>query len=199
MDRGGPQYPGLLVVISGPSGVGKDALIKELFQVYPSLTKVTTITSRPPAEGEQQGVDYQFVSRQEFERLRDQGYLLEWAEVYGNYYGTPREETLSRLQRGEIAILKIDVQGSLTIKSLLPETVLIFIDAPNKEELERRIRQRNRDEEATIQRRLAEYDQEKAQLKHFDYYVINDSLVKAVKRVIAIIEAEKLRTFRVLG
>lgn len=199
MDRGAPQYPGLLVVISGPSGVGKDALIKELFQVYPSLTKVTTITSRPPAEGEQQGVDYQFVSRQEFERLREQGCLLEWAEVYGNYYGTPREETLTRLQRGETAVLKIDVQGSLTIKRLLPEAVLIFIDAPNKEELERRVRQRNRDKEEVIQRRLAEYDREKALLKSFDYYVVNDSLVKAVKKVIAIIEAEKQRTFRMLG
>jgi guanylate kinase len=196
MDREGPQYPGLLVVISGPSGVGKDTLIRELFQVSPSLTRVTTITSRPPAEGEQQGVDYQFVSRQEFERLRDQGYLLEWAEVYGNYYGTPREETLSRLQRGETVVLKIDVQGSLTIKRLLSEAVLIFIDAPSKEELERRVRQRNRDEEEMIQRRLAEYDREKARWRDFDYYVLNDSLVKAVKRVMAIIEAEKLRTFR---
>jgi guanylate kinase len=190
---------GILIVLSGPSGVGKDALLHRLLAregVSAGLRKCVTATTRAPREGEVDGVDYHFWDVATFEARIEQGALLESANVFGHMYGTPRTWVEERRAAGEDVILKIDVQGGLTIKERCPDAILIFLLPPSMGELERRLRQRLTDSEDQIERRLQDARFELSQARLYDYLVVNDHLDTAVETVGSIIVAERCRTAR---
>jgi guanylate kinase len=180
---------GQLIIISGPSGVGKsticDQLVKRLDNVYLSVSA----TTRSQKNGEENGRDYWFVIRDEFERQIKAGNFLEHAEVFGNLYGTPKDKVLRVLDKGKTVLLEIDVQGAQQVKNLYPEAKLIFILPPKQTELEKRINDRGRDNETDIEKRLAGAGIEiAAAWQHYKYMVINDDLEQAVQEVIDIIK-----------
>ena len=190
---------GILIVLSGPSGVGKDALLHRLLAregVSVGLRKCVTATTRAPRDGEVDGVDYHFWDATTFHARVEQGALLESASVFGHQYGTPRAWVEERRAAGEDVILKIDVQGGLTVKERCPDAVLIFLLPPAMDELERRLRQRLTDSEAQIERRLQDARFELSQARLYDYLVVNDHLDTAVETVGSIIVAERCRTAR---
>lgn len=191
----GPTQPGLLVVLSGPSGVGKDAVIDCLRDRGFPLTKIVTATTRAPRPGEVDGRDYWFLSQDEFTRWRDAGKLLEWANVYGTPYGTPVAEVHAALDRGGIVLLKIDVQGAAQIKAKVPNAVFIFLGPESFAELERRLGRRGTETDADFQVRLELARSELRQIPHYDYLVINrrGQLDCAALQVEAIVTAERLR------
>lgn len=184
---------GLLIVLSGPSGAGKDAVLVELAKIYPSVTRCVTVTTRPPRVDEIDGVDYTFVSEADFRRTAEAGGFLEYAEVHGCQYGTPRVWVEERSVAGEDVVLKIDVQGGLNVKNAKPEAVMIFIVPPSMEELERRLRNRKTDSEEQIERRLRNARKELEQIPYYDYMIENGSLAKAAEELKAVIVAEHLR------
>ena len=193
-----PPDPGagpLLVVLSGPSGVGKDAVLAHLRESGFPLHYITTVTTRPRREGERDGVDYRFLSLEEYRRLQETGGLLESANVYGNWYGVPRQPVVDALVRGEDVILKIDVQGAATIRRLVPEAVFIFLVAPSEEELAERLRARLTESAEELALRLRTAAEEMKHLPEFDYRVENrrGALDRAVEAIRAIIMAEKCR------
>jgi guanylate kinase len=190
-----PPRAGLLVVLSGPSAAGKDALLHELRQSGFPITKVVTVTTRAPRPGEVPGKDYHFVTREEFARLRDADKLLEWAEVYGTPYGTPADEVRQALDRRETVLLKIDVQGAAQVKQKIPDAVFIYLGPGSFEELVERLRRRATETDAEFQRRVDQAREELRQLPRFDYLVVNreGQLARAVKQVKAIIVAERLK------
>ena len=183
---------GLLLVISGPSGVGKTTITHRVEQHFGAVFSVS-MTTRPKTDDDVEGRDYFFVSAEEFKRRRDAGELLEWAEVFGNCYGTPGAPVQEHLKEGKIVILEIDVQGAIQVRLNMPEVFAIFVDPPSEEELLRRLRGRGREDEATIQRRFSKARQE-IQLAHecgaYDRFIVNDDLDKAVKEAIEVVEAE---------
>jgi guanylate kinase len=182
----------LLVVLSGPSGVGKDETVKALRKRDFPVTVAITASTRPPRPGEQQDVDYLFVSEEEFQRMLHEGELLEWATVYGNHYGVPRGPIREALAKGQTVIVKTDVQGAATIRGLEPEALLLFLAPPTFEALERRLRNRGGLDEASIRRRLADAAKEMQRTDEFDYIVINydDALHAAVDRIQEILTEE---------
>ncbi len=183
------------VVLSGPSGVGKDALLARLKESGLPLTHITTVTTRRPRPGERNGVSYHFVSPEAFQKMRAGNELLEWAEVYGNCYGTPRRPVEEALGAGRDVIVKVDVQGAISIKRALPQAVLIFLMAASRDELINRLAQRNTESPTERARRAETVEKELGQLDSFDYLVINaaGSLDRAAAQVQAIITAEKCR------
>ncbi|MBI3954047.1 MAG: guanylate kinase [Chloroflexi bacterium] len=198
MDEQRPSAPlasPLLVVLSGPSGVGKDAALKRMDEMGCPLTTVVTATTRPQRPGEVHARDYLFLSPQEFDRLLEQGEFLEHATVYGHRYGVPKQQVREALARGEDVLIKADVQGAATIRSLVPQAVLIFLAAPSLEELAVRLRQRKTESEDELGRRLRTAERELEQQPRFDYVVVNhnDRLDEAVSRIQAIVEEEKRR------
>jgi guanylate kinase len=192
--EGRPPYP-LLVVISGPSGVGKDTLLMRMRELGFPFHFVVTATSRPMRPGERNGHDYHFVSTERFEQMIAADDLLEWARVYDHYKGIPKSEIRQALSSGKDVILRIDVQGAATIRRLAPEAVLIFIGPGNMEELRDRLRWRRTESPAELERRLNLARHELEQVGHFDYIVLNreDRVDEAVGQIRAIIVAEKLR------
>lgn len=192
--EGRPPYP-LLVVISGPSGVGKDTLLMRMRELGFPFHFVVTATSRPMRPGERNGHDYHFVSTERFEQMIAADDLLEWARVYDHYKGIPKSEIRQALGSGKDVILRIDVQGAATIRRLAPEAVLIFIGPGNMEELRDRLRWRRTESPAELERRLSLARHELEQVGHFDYIVLNreDRVDEAVGQIRAIIVAEKLR------
>jgi len=187
--------PPLLVVLSGPSGVGKDAVMNRMKERGVAMHYTVTATTRPRRPSEVHGKDYYFISMAEFQSLIAQGGLLEWALVYGDYKGIPRAQVQEALARGEDVILRIDVQGAETIRRLAPEALLIFLCPPSMAELSRRLRSRKTESEEALQRRLQAAWLEMEALPRFDYVVINyeDRLDEAVDRIVAILQAEKMR------
>jgi guanylate kinase len=190
-----PPRAGLLVVLSGPSGAGKDAVLHDLRQSSFPITRVVTVTTRPPRPNEVPGKDYHFVTPEEFDRLRDAGKLLEWAEVYGTPYGTPIDDVRAALDRGETVLLKIDVQGAAQVKRKVPDAVFIYLGPGSFDELVRRLRGRGTETEAGFARRVEQARDELRQLPTYDYLVVNrdGELGCAVEQVKAIITAERLR------
>jgi len=183
------QKQGKLVVISGPSGVGKSTICKRVVEELNAFLSVSA-TTRAQSELEQDGRDYIFLSRDEFQnRIRENGFL-EYADVFGNYYGTPKTPVDEALANGRVVILEIDIQGGLQVKGVRPETEMIFILPPHKKDLEQRIKGRGRGEDAVAkQRRLEKAGREiAAAWQHYDHMVINDNLDHAVKEVIDIIQ-----------
>jgi len=187
---------GLLFVVSAPSGTGKTTVVEELAKVVPGLELSRSYTSRPRRSNETDGVDYNFVSREDFEQRIFRGEFLEHADVFGNYYGTCRVETEARLASGRDLVLVIDVQGARQVRSQLPATVGIFVMPPSFQVLERRLRQRSQDTEAAMARRLATAKSEVSAWEEYDYVVINDELDRCVRELAGIILAERARRHR---
>ena len=188
-----PQPAPLLVVLSGPSGVGKDVVLQRLRQEEPSLTSIVTVTTRPQRTGELDGVHYHFVDSAHFQEMLDKGELLEWAQVYGSWYGVPRSAVREALAQGRDVVLKTDVQGAATIRKAVLDAVLAFLAPPSMEELARRLRARNTENPQQYQRRLETARQEMACLPHFDYVVVNRKVGQAVAQIRAILTAERCR------
>jgi guanylate kinase len=187
------ERPGLLFIISAPSGTGKTTLAERLVQGRTGLQLSRSYTSRAPRNGESDGVDYHFISRTRFEAMVGDGQFLEWADVFGNLYGTCREDTVSVLAAGVDLILVIDVQGARQVRQTGFEHVGIFVLPPSFEVLERRLRGRSKDTEAQILERLQVARDEVDAVEEYDYVVINDELERAVAKLAAIIEAERAR------
>lgn len=189
---------GDLIIISGTTCAGKGTVIKKLLANHNDIVLSTSYTSRPKRESEIDGVDYYFVSKEEFERKIEKGDFLEYAQVqYGAYYGTPKKEVLELLDSGKDVILEIDVQGAKQIKELYPETILIFIMAPSMREVKRRIMMRGDENIEQIISRFKVAYNEINQINNYNYVVVNDELDKAVAKVEAILISEKLRVDRI--
>lgn len=185
----------LLVVISGPSGVGKDSVVQCLKERGLPFHFVVTATSRAPRANEVHGVDYFFVSEAEFERLIAESELLEHAVVYGQYKGIPKQQVREALDSGKDVVMRLDVQGAATVRRIVPQAILIFLCPASEEELILRLRQRQTDTEEQLQRRIEMVREELQRLPEFDYVVVNPDheLDTAVDQVLAIIVAEHLR------
>lgn len=179
---------GRLFVVSGPSGVGKGTVVAEVLKRLPNLKRTITYTTRKPRQGELQGRDYHFVTHEEFERLREQGAFLEWAEVYGNFYGSPRKEVEQLLASGHDVVLVLDVQGALSVKQQIPEAVLIFLEPPSLDELRRRLETRGTDPPEAIERRMEKAKWEMEQASKFDHIVLNDKLEDAVNELVKLMQ-----------
>jgi len=187
---------GLLFVVSAPSGTGKTTVVERLVQMCPSLARSRSYTSRKARPGEQDGVDYNFIDRPAFEAMVARDGFLEWADVFGNLYGTGREDTEALLASGADVVLVIDVQGARQVRSRLHEAVAIFILPPSFEVLELRLRGRCQDEESAIRRRLATAQAEVGAVDEYDFVVINDELERCVTELCAIVTAERARRGR---
>ncbi len=187
--------PPLLVVISGPSGVGKDAVLAELKKLPQPWHFAVTATTRPPRPGEQDGIDYIFLDTDTFSTMRERDQFLECAQVYGHWYGVPRSQVRQGFAAGRDVILKIDVQGAATVRQLAPEALSIFLLPGSLAELAQRLTQRQTETAAAVQLRLQTAQQELAQVRHYHYRVINrdGGLTQAAAVIAAIIAAEKCR------
>lgn len=178
---------GRLVILSGPSGVGKDTLLEEWTKLNPRVQRVVAYTTREPRPGEAPDVDYHFVDEGEFMRKAECGEFLEYKSVFGNFYATPLHDTEAMLQEGKIAVLKIDVQGALSVMDLRPDALTIFILSPSEEELKRRIVGRGTDDASVIERRLAKARDEIALAGHYQHRIVNDCVDTAVKQLEALV------------
>lgn len=185
---------GLLILISGPSGTGKGTVCDLLRQKHPEISYSISATTRQPRPGEQDGVNYYFYTKEKFREMIDQGQLLEWAEVYGNFYGTPKQKVLDRLDAGEDILLEIDTQGALNVMKAMPEGLFIFLLPPSLEELAARLKGRGTETEESLHRRLgAAVDEIKLATK-YRYVVVNDKVEDAEETIANIIEAEHHRS-----
>ena len=184
---------GLLFIVSAPSGTGKTTLAERLVQRIPNLCLSRSYTSRGARPGEQDGVDYNFISRSRFEEMARAGEFLEWADVFGNYYGTCASDTERCLAGGQDLVLVIDVQGARQVRSRGIESTGIFVLPPSAEILEQRLRGRSKDSEAAIQKRLEVACREVSEFAAYEYVVVNDELDAAVERLRAIVLAERAR------
>ena len=185
----------LLIILSGSSGVGKDAVINRLKESGYPLRHITTVTTRPRRTTEKDNVDYHFVTAKKFQEMVKNEELLEWANVYGNWYGVPKTPIKQALDEGQDTIVKVDIQGAATIKKALPQAVFIFLSLPSIEELAERLKQRRTESSFDLALRLETADEEMKQLPLFDYVVLNrkDEIDRAVAHIEAIITAEKCR------
>jgi guanylate kinase len=184
---------GLLFIVSAPSGTGKTTIVERLVQVVPRLRMSRSYTSRPARAGEQDGVDYNFISRPQFEAMIAGHAFLEWADVFGNYYGTSAADTEAFLAAGEDVVLVIDVQGARQVRGRGIETVGVFMMPPSAAVLESRLRGRSKDSEEQIRRRLEVARTEVGEFAQYEYVVVNDDLDGAVNRMRAIVMAERAR------
>jgi guanylate kinase len=187
---------GLLFIVSAPSGAGKTTLVERLVEQTSNLQMSRSYTSRAARQGEADGVDYNFVTRDQFEIMIAAGEFLEWANVFGNLYGTCASDTERTLAAGDDVVLVIDVQGARKVRCLGLETSTVFVMPPSLEVLERRLRGRSKDSEADIQRRLEVARDEVQAFVEYDYIVLNDELLPAVDRLRAIVLAERARLHR---
>jgi len=187
---------GLLIVLSGPSGTGKGTVCKALLKKRKDISLSVSCTTRAPRAGEKDGVSYFFKTREEFEKLIEKDAFLEYADVFSNYYGTPKSFVDAAIDEGKDVLLEIDVQGALKVKAAYPQGVYIFLVPPSMEELENRIRSRGTETAEQIEARLGKASAEMKLMKKYDYRIVNDSVDDVVNRIEAIMTAEKLRVSR---
>jgi len=185
----------LFIVISGPSGAGKDAVLTKMKELGCPLEYIVTVTTRPQRDKERNNVDYHFISTERFQEMIERKEFLEWANVYGNWYGVPKEPLKQALDKGQDIIVKVDIQGAATIKKILPQAVFIFLTPPSMEELIVRLKQRHTESAFDLALRTKTAEEEIKQLSLFDYIVVNnqDEIDLAVSDIKAIITAEKCR------
>ena len=180
---------GNLFIISGPSGAGKGTLVRELPAIVPDVWVSVSVTTRAPRPGEVEGQHYVFISCEEFTRLAESGGLLEWAEVHGFRYGTPRAPVERRVAEGRQVILEIDPQGAFQVKKVIPSSVLVFIVPPSFEELQRRLEERGSETKAQVETRLATARHELELVGEYDYVIQNDDVPRAVGELVGIIDS----------
>lgn len=187
---------GLLIVLSGPSGVGKGTVCSALRQQENNLIYSVSATTRSPRAGEIDGVNYFFKSKDEFKKMIEQDELLEWAEYVNNYYGTPRAYVEEQIELGHDVILEIEVQGALQVKQKFPQGVFIFLAPPSMEELKNRIINRGTETDDSIRNRMSVAQEEIDMMEHYDYVVVNDQVESACERIQAIVVAEHCKKER---
>lgn len=187
---------GVLLVVSGPSGAGKGTICQLLREKLPDLGYSVSVTTRQPRVGEIDGVNYFFKSVEQVKEMIAADELLEYAEVYGNYYGTPRQYVMDLLNAGKDVLLEIDIQGALQIKQRFPEGVFVFIVPPSLDELSARIYKRGTDSEDVIKRRMASAASELTYAAEYDYIIVNDIVEKAANKILTIMDAERYRVAR---
>lgn len=187
---------GILLIISGPSGVGKGTVCHRLLAIRADVKLSVSTTTRPPRPGEEEGQEYNFTSVSRFKEMIGAGSFLEWAVVHDQYYGTPRELVQEQLARGEILILEIDIQGAEQVRKKVPEAVSIFLAPPSMEALKERITGRGTEDPDRISRRLETARREMEAYRCYDYLVVNDIVEKAAVLISAIIDAEKCKVSR---
>lgn len=190
---------GLLLIISGPSGVGKNTICEGLCERIPNLYYSVSVTTRPPRPGEVEGVNYFFVEEGHFQKLRDEKALLEWARVYGHYYGTPSRRVEEERNKGHDVILDIDIQGAKKIRENVQEGIYVFLAPPSMKDLQERIETRGADAPEAIRLRFKAACKELGEAVNYDYIVINDHIMETVTFLEAIIMAEKCRFSRNKG
>ncbi len=191
------EQEGLLIVLSGPSGVGKGTVCKQLRQKMASLTYSVSATTRAPRQGEVDGVNYFFKQREEFEKMIEQNEFLEWAKYVDNYYGTPHSFVKEQLRAGQDVILEIEVQGAMQVRERVgKDGIFIFLVPPNVEELKRRILERASETDESLMKRMQVMEREMKLIQHYDYCVVNDDLLLACDQIEAIINAEHCRVER---
>ena len=183
---------GLLLIISGPSGSGKGTIVSALRPLDDFALSIS-VTTRQMREGEVDGMHYFFRTKEQFEEMRDTGELLEHASYNGNFYGTPKFYVEQKIKEGKAVILEIDVQGALQVKELYPDSLLLFLAPPTQKELARRLAERGTEDEESLSWRLQRAEQEFGLLEKYDYFVINDEIDNAVKKIKYITRAEMLR------
>ncbi len=195
----GPAVPGLVVVLSGPSGAGKDSVLAAALARDDRLARVVTAKTRSPRPGERDGVHHLFLSAGEFDDLLARGGLLEHAEVYGHRSGVPRDQVEELLGEGRTVVLRTDVQGARTLRARIPQALLVFLTVPGVDDLERRMRARGGDDEAAMRRRLAAARAEMAEAARFDHVIVNreGGLDAAAGELLAVIDRERARPGRV--
>lgn len=200
MPKKAKRKRGLLVVISGPSGVGKSTVVRRLFKIYPGLEMSISSTTRTPRPGEEHGHHYFFITQEEFDLRVKQGQFLEWAKVHGSYYGTPRKFIEEELGKGEVVVLEVDVQGAASIKRFVEEgklkasAVFIFLIPPSVDILAFRLKKRKTEDEDVVNYRLRAAIAELQVMEKYDYIVVNDKVESASEKIKAIINVEKERT-----
>jgi guanylate kinase len=187
---------GFLLVLSGPSGAGKGTLVDALVEQRSDCVFSISATTRPKRPVEQDGVQYEFVTREEFERRRSAGLFLEWAEVHDHLYATPAKFVDEGVAAGRVVVLDVDVQGGASVRRARPDAVSVFVYPPSVDALRRRLIKRNTESAEAVERRLGNAPGELAQYREYDYLVINDDLESAVRRLVAIVDAERARVRR---
>ena len=187
---------GMLIILSGPSGSGKDTVLAELFKLDVGLVKSVSMTTRKPRDGEIDGVDYIFVDEKCFLGAIDDGRMLEYAKYGSNYYGTPKLPVDNWLSEGKVVVLKIEVQGADNVRKQYPDSVSVFLTPPSMEVLEKRLRGRGSEDDEDVRRRLSIAREELSRMSEYDYVVVNDDIESAVDDIKTIISAEQLKVCR---
>ena len=182
---------GRLIVLSGPSGVGKDTVLRRLFELDPRLRYSVSYTTRPPRPGEIDGISYSCVDEPEFRAMVDAGEFLEWAVVHGELKGTSRRRVLESLDRGEDIVLKIDVQGAAQLRGRVPDAVFIFLLPPSLEHLRTRLRARETESDESLAQRSADAERELAEAERYDHRVVNDQVERAAREILDIVAASR--------
>ena len=185
--------PGELFIISGPSGAGKGTICRKVLEEKTDIVLSVSATTRAPREGEVDGVNYYFIDKEEFRRRIENDGFLEYAEVFDNYYGTPKQNVMEKLEAGNDVLLEIDVQGAAQIKKNFPEGIFVFILPPSLSELRNRLEKRGTDSQEVIEKRLSMAMSEIREMFEYDYFVVNDDLEEAVELTKAIVDAEHSR------